>query len=311
MTGRVQIDLLSSISEQHKLRSYTLKDVAVHFLEETREELSEGDICAMWDGSDKDRSRLISQCQRDAELSQMLMERLHIFTNSAEMAKVCGIPMKVLFSSGQQAKVISQLYSWTSRHGFIIPVKGSGTSDEKYEGGTVLEPAIGLHSETSIAVLDFQSLYPSIIIAHNLCYTTKITKEQASKMREEDYTKTPTNAYFVRSHIRKGILPSILENLLAERMRAKKDLEAATEPLERAVHDGRQLALKVSANSVYGFTGIQNGKLPSLDIAKAVTAFGREMLAHAKSAIECADWVLGAARKPKVVYGGSSITEPF
>jgi len=60
---------------------------------------------------------------------------------------------------------------------------------------------------------------------------------------------------FVKATKKKGIVPMILEELLSARKRAKNDLAKATDPFERAVLDGRQLALKISANSVYGFTG--------------------------------------------------------
>jgi DNA polymerase elongation subunit (family B) len=51
--------------------------------------------------------------------------------------------------------------------------------------------------------------------------------------------------------------------------------QEATDPLEKAVLDGRQLALKVSANSVYGFTGATIGQLPCLEISSSVTSFGK------------------------------------
>lgn len=71
----------------------------------------------------------------------------------------------------------------------------------------------------------------------------------------EDVEKTPTGDTFVRAHRLKGIVPEILDDLLSARKRAKDDLKKETDPFKRAVLDGRQLALKVSANSVYGFTG--------------------------------------------------------
>ena len=59
------------------------------------------------------------------------------------------------------------------------------------------------------------------------------------------------------SGVRKGLLPEILESLLSARKKAKADLKKETDPFKRQVLDGRQLALKISANSVYGFTGAQ------------------------------------------------------
>lgn len=75
--------------------------------------------------------------------------------------------------------------------------------------------------------------------------------------KPEDITKTPNGDTFVKTSVKKGILPEILEELLGARKRAKADLKKATDPMQKAVLDGRQLALKVSANSVYGFTGAQ------------------------------------------------------
>lgn len=145
--------------------------------------------------------------------------------------------------------------------------QGHGT-DEQFEGATVIEPKRGYYNDP-IATLDFSSLYPSIIMAHNLCYTTLliVTKKKELDIQENQITTTPSNSLFVKSTVRKGILPEILENLLAARKRAKVELKQETDPLKQKVLDGRQYALKVSANSVYGFTGAQMGKLPCLEIS--------------------------------------------
>jgi len=78
-------------------------------------------------------------------------------------------------------------------------------------------------------------------------------------MDPEDYSKTPHEDYFVKASKKKGLLPMILEELIRARKQAKKEYSESTDPFERAVLDGRQLALKISANSVYGFTGAQVG----------------------------------------------------
>lgn len=96
-------------------------------------------------------------------------------------------------------------------------------------------------------------------------------------MKDTDYIRTPSGNLFAKSHIRKGLLPEILESLLSARKKAKTDLKNETDPFKKKVLDGRQLALKISANSVYGFTGAQVGKLPCLEISQSVTAFGRKM----------------------------------
>lgn len=87
---------------------------------------------------------------------------------------------------------------------------------------------------------------------------------------------------FATSSRRKGLLPTILEDLISARKRAKADLKKETDPFKKAVLDGRQLALKISANSVYGFTGATIGKLPCLAISSSVTAYGRQMIEKTK-----------------------------
>ena len=134
-------------------------------------------------------------------------------------------------------------------------VQSSGVNDE-FVGATVLDPKPGYY-DTPIATLDFASLYPSIMQAHNLCYTTLLPKgaEKRMNLGENDFIKTPTGDQFVKKSVRKGLLPDILEGLLSARKKAKQDLAKETDPLRKKVLDGRQLALKISANSVYGFTG--------------------------------------------------------
>jgi DNA polymerase delta subunit 1 len=81
------------------------------------------------------------------------------------------------------------------------------------------------------------------------------------------------------------VLPIILEELIAARKRVKSDLQKTTDPFMTKLLDSRQMALKTSANSVYGFTGTQVGQLPCLAISCSVTAFGRKMLEMSRNLI--------------------------
>lgn len=151
---------------------------------------------------------------------------------------------------------------------YLMPVHHGQSSEEQFEGATVIEPKRGYYNDP-IATLDFSSLYPSIIMAHNLCYTTLLNSERQAKYKvdADNITKTPSNSTFVKANVRKGLLPEVLEDLLSARKKAKAELKEETDPLKQKVLDGRQYALKVSANSVYGFTGAQMGKLPCLEIS--------------------------------------------
>jgi len=108
------------------------------------------------------------------------------------------------------------------------------------------------------------------MMAHNLCYTTLLDRTTIERLRLEegtDYVKTPNNGkslyrlhcyvqtftdeyafpidFFATRKLREGLLPIVLQDLLAARKRAKNDLKVEKDPFKRAVLDGRQLALKV------------------------------------------------------------------
>lgn len=123
------------------------------------------------------------------------MDKLMCFVNYTEMARVTGVPFNYLLSRGQQIKVVSQLYRNAADAGYVIPALKSEGSDEQYEGATVIEPSKGFY-DVPITTLDFASLYPSIMMAHNLCYTTLLdrgTIERLNLVEGEDYVHTPNN----------------------------------------------------------------------------------------------------------------------
>lgn len=123
-------------------------------------------------------------------------------------------------------------------------------------------------------------------------------------MQAEDVTVTPINHRFVKGSVRQGLLPRVLAELLGARKKAKKEMKEATDPLLASVLNGRQLALKISANSVYGFTGATVGQLPCLEISSSVTSFGRQMIEKTKQTVEETYTIAnGYAYDAKVVYG--------
>lgn len=169
-----------------------------------------------------------------------------------EMANVTRVPVNFLIMKGQGVKVQAQLYAaalacdppYILPH---IPIRGSG--DVAFEGAHVFEPKRGYY-ETPIVTLDFASLYPSIMMAHNLCYSTHVLGgAEKAGLKDDDCIKTPHGDIFVKPEVRKGLLPKILNDLLTARKEAKKAMWAETDPFRKSVLDGRQLALKISANS--------------------------------------------------------------
>jgi DNA polymerase delta subunit 1 len=157
-----------------------------------------------------------------------------------------------------------------------------------YEGATVLEAQTGAYY-TPITALDFASLYPSIMVAHNLCYSTLVMDKRYAnlpgvtyeKYGEHTFAQTDADGNPVVS-----LLPSILTDLKAFRKKAKKLMAAAEGTPMEAVYNGQQLAYKISMNSIYGFTGAGKGMLPLIAIASTVTMRGRQMIEETKNYVE-------------------------
>ena len=280
MFGRAFFDLLQVVQRDYKLRSYTLNNVSAEFLGEQKEDVHYSIISKLHYGTPDDRRRLAVYCLKDAYLPTRLMEKLMSLINYVEMARVTGVPFSYLLLRGQSIKVLSQLYRQANSEGLIIPhhKKSKEEMGTSYAGATVIPPIKGFY-DVPITTLDFASLYPSIMMAHNICYSTLTTKSYCEAyLKPDEYIVTPTQHYFVRNNKRKGVLPRILEQLISQRGKAKKDMAKETDPFRYGALNARQLALKISANSVYGFTGATVGSLPCIEVSSSVTAFGREMI---------------------------------
>lgn len=102
----------------------------------------------------------------------------------------------------------------------------------------VIEPTRGYYTDP-VATLDFASLYPSIMMAHNLCYSTLVPSYRAKHFNQDDLIRTPNGDLFVKQSTKKGLLPLILEELIAARKRARQELAKTTDPFQKAVLDGR------------------------------------------------------------------------
>ncbi|ALJ85200.1 DNA polymerase catalytic subunit [Felid alphaherpesvirus 1] len=172
----------------------------------------------------------------------------------------------------------------------VAPTPSQATSRSVgYQGAKVLDPISGFHIDP-VVVLDFASLYPSIIQAHNLCFTTLTTERQSLETLRPgiDFSEFDVGGhklYFVHSHVRESLLGVLLRDWLAMRKAIRARIPDSTSD-EAILLDKQQAAIKVVCNSVYGFTGVANGLLPCLQIAATVTTIGRDMLLNTKHYVE-------------------------
>jgi len=322
--GLLNSDLYTIIKREKKLTSYKLDSVANEYIGDQKDPITPLDLFNMSQGTAKEIAIIVHYCIKDCTLVIDLILKLCIITNNIAMANVTWVPISYIESKGQQIKVHSQLLYEARLNNYLVPTipykdASELENDEKFTGATVQEADPGAHFE-QISGLDFASLYPSIMIANNYSYETIVKNKKYDNIEDIDYKDiiwtedkdTPQERVecvrFVQN--KKGILPIMLEKLWTERKSIKKEMKTVKTQLKEAVTeeekttlsmkydvlDGFQLAMKVSMNSIYGFTGANLGRLPEKRIAAATTAEGRRMIQACKEYVE-------AEYDCKVVYG--------
>jgi DNA polymerase delta subunit 1 len=285
MIGRYVFDLFQDIKREHKLESYSLNNVSKHFLNDQKNDMPVKEIFSRFAEGDPARlGEVAAYCLKDTELPHAIMAKVCQIQNLVEMAKACWVPLAFLSERGQQIKVFSQMAYKARQLGFLIPTfrRQGPSADDKYEGATVLDAQTGAYYGP-ITALDFASLYPSIMVAHNLCYSTLVMDPKYDNLPGVEY-ETFGPHKFAQGVV--SLLPTILTDLKAFRKKAKKLMAAAEGTPMEAVYNGQQLAYKISMNSIYGFTGASKGMLPCVPIASTVTMRGRQMIEETKNYVE-------------------------
>lgn len=284
MPGRFVFDMYQEVKREHKFETYSLDNVSRVVLNgDSKLDMPVHEIFSRF--RDRNGLELVAEyCIKDTELPHGIYEKLMTLRNLLEMANVCWVPVNFLSERGQQIKVFSQLAHTARELGFIIPVIPKGDPSE-YQGATVLEAQTGAYSNP-ITALDFESLYPSIMCAHNLCYSTYVMDQRFMNLPGVEYEKFGNHVFAMsKDGVRiPSLLPVILERLKVHRKEAKKMM--VQDPENYEIYNARQLAYKISMNSVYGFTGASNGMLPLVAIAETVTFVGRRMIEISKNHVE-------------------------
>ena len=283
MPGRFIFDLFHEVKKGYKLDSYKLDNVSKLYLGDNKIDMPPKEMFARFVEEDPIKLREVAEyCVKDTLLPHRLLSKLSILVNLLEMAKATWVPLCYLVERGQQIKVFSLLTKKAREMGFMVPTISWGQySAEGYEGATVLDAQKGAYY-TPITALDFEGLYPSIMMAHNLCYSSMVMDSKYENIPGVTYE---TFGFYKFAQDVPSLLPSILLELKQFRKQAKKDMAQSTGALKE-MYNGKQLAYKVSMNSVYGFTGASKGMLPCVQIASTVTLKGRSMIDETKAYVE-------------------------
>ena len=291
---------------------------------------------------------LLWDTARDARLTERLALRLQILPLAKQLTSISG-NLLARTLKGQRAERIEYLLLHEfHRLKFIPPEKKRFDGDDddyddskrkrgattkkrakaQYEGGLVLDPKRGFY-DTYILLMDFASLYPSIIQEYDICFTTltdwakhaakddddddskkvsTVVKKKTKKSKHK--TSTPNSSSDVAPREEEededdeedeevetamdeddvleaplrtstkptGVLPKVLRSLIAKRREVKALMKKELDPKKKQSYDTRQMALKLTANSMYGCLGFAYSRFYAKPIAALVTRLGRETL---------------------------------
>ena len=256
-------------------------------------------------------------CAQDTILPIELFQKLNTWVNCSELASIVKVPIMDTFTRGQQVRVFSQFYDELVENGYYVDSRIA--PDVNFVGGYVHHPVPGTYKD--VLSFDFASLYPNLIRAYNICYTTYVPDsikgvpdgmcnilewdeaggEEATGVEEEEgdaaaneaalpggddeegaprVPKTKATHFrfrFLKKEYQEGLYPRFISQLLVKRKATRKVQETVEKgSFNWQVLEARQLGLKVSANSCYGYLGVKKGKMSFLEAAVCVTAMGRK-----------------------------------
>ncbi|QDQ69216.1 DNA polymerase catalytic subunit [Colobine gammaherpesvirus 1] len=290
ISGVVPIDMYQVCRDKLSLSDYKLDTVSKTCLGKQKDDISYRDIPPLFRSGAAGRAKIGKYCVTDSVLVMDLLRMFQTHVEIAEIAKLAKIPARRVLTDGQQIRVFSCLLEVASQEGYILPVP-QGDVPSGYQGATVINPIPGFYDDP-VLVVDFASLYPSIMQAHNLCYSTFIPGDSLHlhpELTSQDYETFHLSGgpvHFVKRHKRESLLSTLLTKWLSKRKEIRKTLASCKDPTMKTILDKQQLAIKVTCNAVYGFTGVASGILPCLTIAETVTLQGRRMLEKSQVFVE-------------------------
>ncbi|GBG25901.1 DNA polymerase zeta catalytic subunit [Hondaea fermentalgiana] len=338
LAGRHVFNMWRVIRKEIDLAQYTLEHVVQEFFGRPLPRFSDHYL----------HGRFRARATRDLAMEHLsnvvnavhdVLMHLDVVTKVAEYAKLLGMDFFSAMTRGSQFQVEAVMVRVAKPRNFVMP---SPSRDQvaSQPGLEIialnLEPVSNMYVDP-VAVLDFRSLYPSVIISHNLCFSTFVGKvDKSGALVQEagvfarhtcDRGAYPTRsdilrllgrneifiagngACFLKKSVREGVLPCMLREILFTRFAIKDGLKkCAREGWDswRRVLDARQLALKMLANVTYGYTAASySGRMPMSALADAIVVTGKQALETSMREVQSprSPWRPVCPSKPLVVYG--------
>ncbi|KAK5650145.1 hypothetical protein RI129_001174 [Pyrocoelia pectoralis] len=313
LVGRIVLNVWRLMRHEIALQSYTFENIVYHILHKRLPLYSFKDLSSWWeDSKPMYRHKTVHFYLRRVMGIVELLDRLDLIGRTSELARLFGIQFYEVLSRGSQFRVESMMLRLAKPLNYVAvspSVQQRATMRAPEYLPLILEPDSQMYVDPVI-VFDFQSLYPSMMIAYNYCFSTclgrvenlgqdtpfefgathlKVSPRLLKKLFHRDLiTYSPCGVAYVKPKVRQGILPRMLTEILDTRLMVKKSMKLNKEDklLQRVLHS-RQLGLKLIANVTYGYTAANfSGRMPAVELADSVVSKGRETLMRAIKLIE-------------------------
>jgi DNA polymerase zeta len=321
VTGRHMINIWRAMRGELNLLQYTMENVVFHLLHKRIPHYQYSDLTT-WYTSPKPRdlAKVLEYFVTRVQLDLDILEANEIVPRTSEQARLLGVDFFSVISRGSQYKVESTMFRIAKPENYILVSpsrKQVGQQNALECLPLVMEPRSAFYS-SPLLVLDFQSLYPSVMIAYNYCYSTCLGRvvpwRGRNKIGFTDFDRAPgllnlvkdsvniapNGMMYVKPEMRKSLLAKMLGEILETRVMVKSGMKTDKDDktLQQLLNN-RQLALKLLANVTYGYTSASfSGRMPASEIADSIVQTGRETLEKAIAFIHSVEkW--GA----EVVYG--------
>ena len=281
--GLIHVDLYLVMRRYMTLERYTLERVYYELFGEEKIDVPGDRIWEFWDNEGEELDNLFDYSLDDVVSTLKIAEQT--LPLNLELTRIIGQPLFDVsrMATGQQAEwfLVKQAYFDDE----VVPNKqganfANRAAAEDNEGGYVREPEKGLHE--NLVQFDFRSLYPSIIISKNISPDVMVLGDIEN---EEDYNIAPEHGIKFKKEPQ-GFIPSVIDKILQERFRIKREMKACDDETERKALNVQQQAIKRLANTMYGIYGFPRFRWYSFECAKAITSWGRQYI---KSSIKKAE----------------------
>ncbi|MDR0309481.1 MAG: DNA polymerase II [Candidatus Methanoplasma sp.] len=275
LKGRIVIDAWWAAKRELRPKQETLNAVSFQVLGESKLDVDPKKMDDEWKNN---REKVIEYCAKDAELALKILLKVGSVRRGLDLSTVSKLPLDDALNAGSSQLADSLLIREADRQKVGVPMTGRREAGDHIEGGYVHTINPGLYHW--VCVLDFKSMYPSLIIAKNICFTT---------LSPEGTIRAPSGARFLSPDKRMGILPKILKDLMRERDSIKERMRSASDDTERRYFNGLQEAVKVLMNTFYGVFASSFYRFTDKNIGAAITAFARDNVKRIINEVEKED----------------------